>query len=472
MIDLSGLRGETLAVFGLGASGLSAIEALVAGGANVLAWDDKDAARKAAEKLGAKVERYDNWDWTRIASLVLAPGVPLTHPRPHPVVLTAREAEVEVIGDVELFARAYKKAPPGAPKIVAITGSNGKSTTTVLVAHLLNALGTRAVAVGNIGTPILSAPGWSQADIYVAELSSFQLDLTSSLKADVAVLLNITPDHLDRHGDMANYVAAKCRIFLNQTANDHAVIGVDDAPSQTICTELSSKARRVVTPVTVGAAVGFGVFAMDAVVYSRDGGRTETLASLKNAKALQGAHNWQNAAAALAVLRVLGVEPTKAQRALDSFSGLPHRAETVAKAGRLTFINDSKATNPEAAAKSLSAYSDVFWIAGGRSKSDDFSVLAGSVKSVRQAFFIGEAAETMKGAFPDIPSEVSGTLVKAVRAAAEAAEASDAKEPVILLAPACASFDQFTNFEARGDAFRALARLQARKADGSNGEAA
>ncbi len=474
MIDLTGWRGEKLGVFGLGASGLAAIEALKAGGAGVFAWDDKEPARGLAAKLGAEIAPFEDWPWADLSSLILAPGVPLTHPKPHAIVEKARASDVEIIGDVELFCRAREQAPAPRPKLVAITGSNGKSTTTALVTHLLSAFGKRAVAVGNIGVPVLAAPGWTQTEVYIAELSSFQLELTPSLHADVAVLLNITPDHLDRHGDMAGYTAAKKNVFTNQTAGDAAIVGVDDGPSQSICTELTALRKQTVTPVSVGAALGSGYFAMDGAVYARRNGRAEALAKLKTASSLRGAHNWQNAAAALAVLEALGHDPAKAQRALDSFTGLPHRAELAAQAGKVLFINDSKATNPDAALKSLTAFNDVFWIAGGKSKTDDFSAIAPAMGRVRKAFFIGEAADALAAAFPDTPHEISGTLVKAVRAAAAEAEASDAAEPAVLLAPACASFDQFANFEARGDAFRALARLQARKSGGddANGAAA
>jgi len=484
VIDLSAWRGETVAVFGLGASGLSACRALAAAGARVLAWDDREAAQAAADRTGARIAPFGGWNWGEIASLVLSPGVPLTHPRPHEVVLAAQAAGVEVIGDTEIFQRALDAARArhagDPPRLVAITGTNGKSTTTKLTEHLLTGLGVEAVAIGNIGAPVLDAPDFEPGRVYVMEVSSYQLDLTPGLHADVAVLLNISPDHLDRHGSMEGYVASKRKVFANLARGDAAVVGVDDPWCEAACIEVTKRDTASVTPVAVGASISSGVFAVEGCVYERQDAKTTRIASLKGAASLRGAHNHQNAAAALAIVRGLGLDAALAARRLDVFKGLAHRSELVGRIGRVSFVNDSKATNPEAAAKALGAWPAIYWIAGGRAKSDDFSALDPVMGRVRRAYFIGEAAERMAAAFAKTPHQRCKTLSEAVSLAADDAAADEAGEPpVVLLSPACASFDQFENFEARGDAFRALVHVARKKAaaagektDAENGEAA
>jgi UDP-N-acetylmuramoylalanine--D-glutamate ligase len=369
---------------------------------------------------------------------------------------------VEILGDVELFARTVNACPAWKkPKVAAITGTNGKSTTTALLAHILNAAGKDARVGGNIGAGVLGLDDMHGGAVYVLELSSYQLDLTSSLKADAAVLLNISPDHLERHGGMEGYVAAKRRIFLNQGVGDTAVIGVDDPIGQHICTELLAANRRTITPISAGRAMGRGVYALQGVLYDATGERAVEVADLTQAKALLGRHNWQNAAAAYAAAVALGVAPIDAIAAIDSFAGLAHRMEDVGTVDGVRFINDSKATNADAARQAMTALPRFFWIAGGRAKAGGIEPLRDLFDKVAHAYLIGEAAADFQVTLGDAcPVTISGTLDQAVRDAF--ADAGGSGRPaVVLLSPACASFDQFPDFEVRGDAFRAAVQALA-----------
>jgi UDP-N-acetylmuramoylalanine--D-glutamate ligase len=455
MIRVRGFDGKRVAVFGLARSGLTAARALMAGGAEVLAWDDGEAARAAAHEQGLPLFDLREADWSGVDALCLSPGVPLTHPTPHWTVQAARAAGVEILGDVELFARTLNACPEWRkPKVAVITGTNGKSTTTALLAHILNAAGKDVRVGGNIGAGVLGLDDMHGGAVYVLELSSYQLDLTASLKADVAVLLNVTPDHLDRHGGMEGYVAAKRRVFQNQGKGDVAIIGVDDTIGQRICTELLAANRRTIVPVSAGRAMGRGVYALQGVLYDVTGDRAVEVADLTRAKGLPGKHNWQNAAAAYAAATALGVSPSEAMAALQSFGGLAHRMETVGAIGRVRFINDSKATNADAARQAMSTLPRFRWIAGGRAKAGGIEPLRDLFDRVDHAYLIGEAALDFKGSLAgSAPVTLSGTLERAVSDAyADAAKAGE--ETVVLLSPACASFDQFPDFEARGDAFR------------------
>ncbi|MDH4385873.1 MAG: UDP-N-acetylmuramoyl-L-alanine--D-glutamate ligase [Caulobacter sp.] len=455
MIPVTGFEGRTVAVFGLGRTGLTAARALIAGGATVAAWDDNPKGREAALEEGLPLFDLKAADWSGFAALLLSPGVPLTHPTPHWTVDYARAAGVEIVGDVELFARTINAAPlHRRPRVAAITGTNGKSTTTALLGHILRSAGRDARIGGNIGVGLLGLPDMHGGAIYVLELSSFQLDLTSSLKADAAILLNITPDHLDRHGDMDGYVAAKRRILLNQGKGDTAVIGVDDSWCQRICTEITAANRRTILPISAGKAMGRGVYALSGVLYDATGDRTVEIADLGGARSLPGKHNWQNAAAAYAAALALGLSPEEASNGLMTFPGLAHRMETVQRIGRVRFVNDSKATNTDAARQALSSYARVYWIAGGRAKAGGIEDLVDLFSRVQQAYLIGEAqdafARTLDG---KAPYRLCGDMDTAVAAAfADAAASED--ESIILLSPATASFDQFADFEARGEAFR------------------
>ena len=457
MIPVAGFRNRTVAVFGLARTGLTAARALIAGGAKVALWDEgADACARAAAE-GLPLADLAVADFSAFDALLLSPGVPLTHPVPHWTVDKAKAAGVEIIGDTELFARTVNATEAWKrPKVAAITGTNGKSTTTALLGHILKAADKDARIGGNIGQGVLGLEPMHGGAVYVLELSSYQLDLTSSLKADAAVLLNVSPDHLDRHGGMDGYVAAKRRVFLNQGLGDTAIVGVDDPWCQTICTELLALNRRTVRPISSGRAMGRGYYALQGILYDATGERTTEVADLALIKTLPGRHNWQNAAAAYAAALALGVSPQDAAKSLASFEGLAHRMETVGALGRVSFINDSKATNADAARQAMGTIPKFHWIAGGRAKAGGIEPLADLFGHVEKAYLIGEAADdfarTLEG---HAAYERCGTLDRAVERAWRDAAASG-EEAVVLLSPACASFDQFPDFEVRGDAFRDL----------------
>ncbi|RRN62071.1 UDP-N-acetylmuramoyl-L-alanine--D-glutamate ligase [Caulobacter sp. 602-1] len=456
MIPVRGFEDKTVAVFGLGRTGLTAARALIAGGAKVALWDEKPESREAAAAEGFPVVDLQAADWSQFAALMLSPGVPLTHPKPHWTVDKAKAAGVEILGDVELFARTVNAAPVHKrPKIIAITGTNGKSTTTALIGHLCASAGRDTRVGGNIGLGVLGLEDMHGGAVYVLELSSYQLDLTSSLKADATVLLNISPDHLDRHGGMDGYIAAKRRIFLNQGKGDTAIIGVDDPWCQQICTEITAANRRTIWPISAGKAMGRGVYALQGVLYDATGERVVEMADLLRARSLPGRHNWQNAAAAYAAARAIGIPAHDAVEGLMTFPGLAHRMETVGKIGKVRFVNDSKATNADAARQAMSSYPKFYWIAGGVAKAGGIDDLKDLFPRIAKAYLIGEAANvfamTLAGK-ADV--KMSGTLEKAVQQAYADAAASG-EDAVVLLSPACASFDQFSDFEARGEAFRA-----------------
>ncbi|HXI87403.1 MAG TPA: UDP-N-acetylmuramoyl-L-alanine--D-glutamate ligase [Parvularculaceae bacterium] len=470
MILVPKVEKKKIGVFGLGATGIAAAEALVASGADVFTWDESPSAREKTANTEFRAEHPKEWPWKELASLVLSPGVPLTHPKPHAIVRKAYAENIEVIGDIELFARAMNKFAEGArPRIVAVTGSNGKSTTTALIGHILKDAGFPAIVGGNIGEPLLALPEPTPESVYVLELSSFQLDLAKSLRVNIAVMLNISPDHLDRHGDMAGYVAAKLRIFLNQQPEDWAIIGVDDAESQRACAALSAQGGRRIAPISAEGSLGRGVFSLAGKLFYNLDGKTGEAGDIRAISSLRGVHNWQNAAAALAAAIAAGVSPALAVKAMERFESLPHRMEIVARSGTVLFVNDSKATNADAAAKALNSYDEIFWIAGGRPKEGGILSLRPLMKKVRRAYLVGEAAEAFEAQLQGaVPIVQCGDLERAVARAARDALQNKALSSVVLLSPACASYDQFKNFEERGDEFRRLAQAAARSA----GEAA
>jgi UDP-N-acetylmuramoylalanine--D-glutamate ligase len=454
MIPVPTFAGRDVAVLGLGLSGLATARALEAGGANVFAWDDKEKAREEVASAGFALTDLATVDWARFAALVLAPGIPLTHPAPHWSVAKAREAGIEVIGDIELFFRARaQSATPG--KVVAITGTNGKSTTTALTAHLLEAGGKRVALGGNIGKAVLDLEPFADDLTYVLELSSFQIDLAPSLAPDAAALINITPDHLDRHGTLDDYARIKARIFAHLPAGATAVVGVDDEPSRAIADSL--KGQFAVKRIAVGRAVETGVWANDGVLHEVEAGTELARADLAGIGSLRGAHNWQNAAFAYALARSQGLSAEAIAQALETFAGLGHRMEQVARRGRVLFVNDSKATNADAAGKALASFTDIYLIIGGRPKEGGLAGLEPLFPRIARAYLIGEAAEAFAGQLGGAVEHVHcGTLDKAVAEAAGDANRSQAAEPVVLLSPACASYDQFANFEKRGEAFRTI----------------
>jgi len=459
MIPVPTRAGQRLAIFGLGASGLAAGRALVASGAKVSAWDDDGRRREAAGKIGMPLLDLYRASWTRIEGLVLAPGIPLTHPAPHPVVELAKKAHCPVLGDIELFAET---AP--AAIVIGITGTNGKSTITALVGHVLKSAGKSVQVGGNLGTPVLDLDPLPADGAYVLELSSYQLDLTEHAKFDVAVLVNVSPDHLDRHGGMSGYVAAKRRIFRARGSDEAkgrkiaqtAVVGMDDSYSREIRDALSHESAWRVVPVSGVRRIEGGVYVIEGLLYDETAGALGPVLDVRNAPNLPGAHNWQNAAAAYAAARAAGAAPSDIARSIETYPGLPHRQERIATVKGVTFINDSKATNGDSAARALACYTAIYWIAGGKPKDDGLGKAVEWLHGVRHAYLIGEAAARFEG---DLAGKVktnrSETLARAMREAFADARKEHAEDAVVLLSPACASFDQFANFEARGEAFRA-----------------
>jgi UDP-N-acetylmuramoylalanine--D-glutamate ligase len=425
MITSPAFRGKRYAVLGLARSGLATVDALVASGAEVTAWDTREEARAM---VAGKATLADPLaiDLAGFAAIIVSPGVPLNR---HPIAAAGAAAGVPVIGDIELFAQARSNLP--AHKVVGITGTNGKSTTTALIHHLVETAGMPALLGGNIGLPILGQAPLAAGGVYVLELSSYQIDLTFSLDCDVTVLLNITPDHLDRYDGFAGYAASKARLFALQSAGHVAVIADEDAPSRAIADGVTSRLVRVAA--------------------SQAGDQSAW-------PALQGPHNAQNAAAAIAVAHALGLGEAAITQGLRTYPGLPHRMERVATRAGVLFVNDSKATNPASAAPALAAFPPhpnrrIHWILGGLPKGSDLAECEPYFGNVAAAYTIGDAgpmfADLLRAAGK--PVVESGTLVEAVRAAAAAAAPGE----VVLLSPACASFDQFADYEARGEAFRA-----------------
>lgn len=443
------LQGKSVAIFGLGLSNMAVIRALAAHNVRVYAWDDAPAKFEGAAAAGAIVAELDADVLAQCAVLVLAPGVNFTVD-PHPVVVRARDAGLEIICDIEIFYRAR----PEACRIVAITGTNGKSTTSALTGHIFNQCGQRAHVAGNIGRPVLDLDGIGAGDVVVLELSSFQLDLCPQFSADIAVLMNITPDHLDRHGTMDEYVNAKRRI-LNDTGD--AVIAIDDPLSKALAIEAAQKGARKVHMVSVGGPIEGGVYMQDgALIDDMDGEGAEIFRPL--VATLPGVHNQQNILVAYNIARLFGIAPSAIAEAVKTYPGLPHRQFLVRIINGMPYINDSKATNADAAARALSCYRKIYWIAGGRMKEGGLDGLDMYMDRIRHVFLIGEAAEHFADWLDKrgVPHTISRTLERAVEDAHDLAQA-ERGEPggmgTVLLSPACASFDQFQNFEDRGDLF-------------------
>ena len=456
MTPVTTFSGRTVAVFGLGMSGIASCRALAAGGAKVIAADDSAAGRQAAADAGFQVEDLASSDWSQLAALVLAPGVPLTHPEPHWTVRKARAAGVEIIGDVELFARERAKIAPQAP-FVAITGTNGKSTSTALTAHILKEAGRDVQMGGNIGTAILSLQPPADNRCHVVEMSSFQIELTPTLEPTLGILLNISPDHLDRHGTMQNYAGLKARVVQGAR---HPVVGNDDDWCRDIGERLRLSSRTWVDTISAQDRVSHGWYANGTELIARAPwtGPLGRFADLAGISSLRGQHNIQNALAASAAAMHLGLTPEQVAAALATFPGLPHRLEEIGRIGNTLFINDSKATNADSAATALSAFAgDIFWILGGRPKQGGITPLAQFFPRVAKAYLVGEAADEFAATLDgQVAYERCDTLERAVPGAARNAAASGATQPVVLLSPACASFDQYRNFEVRGEAFRRL----------------
>ncbi len=453
MTPVESFRGKRVALFGLGGSGLATAEALRAGGAVVVVWDDAEPAVEKARAAGFEARDLRTLDWKALAALVLSPGVPLTHPAPHWSVELARKAGVEIIGDIELFCRERRRLAPDAP-FIAITGTNGKSTTTALIAHILAQAGKDVQLGGNIGTPVLALDAPSPGKIHVIEMSSYQIDLTPSLSPSIGILLNLSPDHLDRHGTMEHYAAVKERLVK---AADMAIIGVDDNFSEAIAVRLDHSGKPIVR-ISLKETLGAGIHVRGREIFAwRGHGRK--LADISGIGSLRGDHNAQNAAAAVAACLRVGLDEASIQAGLASFPGLAHRMEQIGRVGKALLINDSKATNADSTEKALLSFDEgLFWILGGKPKEGGIHSLAPYFPRIAKAYLIGAAAEEFAATLAGkVAFEHCGTLDVAVSAAARDAQNADFDEPVILLSPSCASFDQFSNFEVRGRRFRELA---------------
>jgi len=453
MITVTEYAGQKVGVFGLGKAGQAAVASLSAGGAQVFSWDDKGNGSMA----------FEQWPWAELKALVLSPGVPLTHPKPHPVVELAHAHNVPVIGEVELLYRACPDA-----RFIGITGTNGKSTTTTLIGHILQHAGVKAEVGGNLGTPALALAPLGKDGIYVLELSSYQLDLLKTVRFNIAAFLNVTPDHLDRHGDMEGYIAAKMHIFDRQQKGDVAVIAVDDEYTKGI--RDSGFRIQEIIEVSAYQTLVAGVYVQDGVLIDARIPNPESRIRLNDIATLTGQHNWQNAVVAYGVARACGVAPDVIYKAMQSFEGLRHRLQTVAIIKGVRFINDSKATNADATSHALAPFENIYWILGGKPKEGGIVPLAEYFPKVAHAFLIGQAedefAQTLEG---KVAYTRCGTLDVAVKKAADMAfkdsgskisspnpESRILNPPVVLLSPACASFDQFKSFEERGDVFCTL----------------
>lgn len=466
MIAAHSMQDKTVALFGLGGSGIATAKAIAAGGARVIAWDDNPESVARAQGAGIETSDLRLVDWKQFSSFVLSPGVPLTHPRPHWTVDLARAAGVEIVGDVELFVRERNLAGKNSP-FIAITGTNGKSTTTALIAHIIRASGRDMQLGGNIGTAVMTLEPPADGRHYVVECSSYQIDLAPSINPTAGILLNLTPDHLDRHGTMQHYAEIKERLVAG---SETAIVGVDDSFCAAIADRLE-RAGKPVIRISKRLPIPNGYFADGATLYLAENGAKTAVASLQGIGSLRGEHNAQNALAAFAACRSVGLSADEINAGLKTFPGLAHRMEQVARQGRTLFVNDSKATNADAAAPALSSFPRIYWIAGGLPKEGGIASLSGFFPRIAKAYLIGEAAPQFAATLGEAaPYEISGTIAAAVEHAARDAAGDGSQEAVVLLSPACASFDQFQNFEKRGEAFRSavLALAGASPIQGAN----
>lgn len=459
MIPVVGYQGRKVAVLGLGRSGLATARALLAGGAEALLWDDSPESRAKAEAEGFTLTDLGRHGALEgVAALVVSPGIPHLYPAPHKVIARAMDLGVPVDNDIGLFFRSYATKDwdgfDQTPRVVAITGSNGKSTTTALIRHILDEAGRPVQMAGNIGRGVLDIEPAQDGEVVVLELSSYQTELARALTPDVAVFTNLSPDHLDRHGGMGGYFAAKRRLFA-EGGPDRAVIGVDEVEGRFLADQLAQGAEddRVIRVSSGTKLEGFGwaVFARKGFLAEWRKGRQVASIDLREIKGLPGAHNHQNACAAYAACRTLGLGPKEIEAALRSFAGLPHRSQLVGERAGVRFVNDSKATNVDSAAKALQAFDRIRWIAGGMGKEGGIAALQPLLGSVVKAYLIGHSARDFALQIGETPHELCETMERAVARAAEEAQPGE----VVLLAPAAASFDQYPNFEKRGEDFMA-----------------
>ncbi|PKP73253.1 MAG: UDP-N-acetylmuramoyl-L-alanine--D-glutamate ligase [Alphaproteobacteria bacterium HGW-Alphaproteobacteria-6] len=466
MIPVQGFEGQAVGVLGLGRSGLATARALHAGGALPRVWDDAPEARDRALAAGfAPHDLTRDAGWEGIAALIVSPGIPHLYPAPHPVIARAMALGVPVDNDIGLFFRSWATAGwdamDVAPKVVAVTGSNGKSTTTALIHHILTGAGRAAQIGGNIGRGVLDLDPAAEGEVAVLELSSYQTDLARALTPDIAVFTNLSPDHLDRHGGLGGYFAAKRRLFA-EGGPDRAVIGVDEAEGRFLAGQLAEgpnddRVIRISSGQKLDGA-GWSVFARKGFLAEWRRGRQVAAIDLRAMAGLPGAHNHQNACAAYAAARCLGLAPREIEAALASFTGLAHRSQLVAEVAGVRFVNDSKATNVDSAAKALQAFARIRWIAGGLGKEGGIAALRPHLGAVAKAYLIGHSARDFAlDLGPTTPHEICETMERAVARAAAEAEPGD----TVLLAPAAASFDQYPDFEKRGEDFTARVRALA-----------
>ncbi|WP_019959707.1 UDP-N-acetylmuramoyl-L-alanine--D-glutamate ligase [Woodsholea maritima] len=453
MIPIRAYQGTRVAVLGLGRTGMATAKALAAGGAEVSPWDDDAAKREGAEAAGLILDDLYARDWGDCGALVISPGIAHTLPKPHPIAAMAKAVGVPIINDITLLGEAFAKDPHA--QVIGVTGSNGKSTTCALIAHILSQAGLDVQLGGNIGRAVLDLDPPKPGRVYVLELSSYQLELADNLQCQVAVLTNLSPDHLERHGDMAGYVAAKAHIFTQSGPDDGVILGMDDVMSQTLYTKLRNR-RLKPRPVSAKKVLGDGVSVLGGKLYDAALGRSQHVLSLNGHPSLEGRHNGQNVGIAYSVARTLHIRPDVIKAAIASFKGLAHRQERLAPIDRVAFINDSKATNGAAASQALQRFRDIFWILGGEAKSDGVEATLAHLQSVRAAYVYGrDARKLIKQLGQSLPLVQCRSLEDATQRAFDDGLASSYEAPTVLLSPACASFDQFANFEARGAAFKA-----------------
>jgi len=458
VIPVRGYAGHRVAVLGLGRSGLAAARALRLGEAEALCWDDGEAARaRAADEGFELVDFRSDPAWDGVVALVTSPGIPHLYPKPHPVIAAAYARGVAVDNDIGLFFRSFGSTDwdqmDMPPRVICVTGSNGKSTTTALIHHCLQELGTPTQMAGNIGRGVFDLDPARDGEVVVLELSSYQIELARALAPDIAIFLNLSADHLDRHSGLGGYFAAKARLFT-QGGPERSIIGVDQAEGQYLANQMREMAGSGDPVIRIANTLqlkeGWSVFARKGFLAEWRNGRQVASLDLREGPGLPGAHNHQNACAAWAALRSLGHAPRALGPAFASYPGLAHRSQLVAERGGVRFVNDSKATNADAAAQALAAFDRVRWIVGGQAKDGGIEPLRPLFGRVAKAYLIGEAAEVFAATLgADVAWEVCGTMAEATTRAAAEAEAGD----VVLLAPASASFDQYPDFEARGADF-------------------
>ncbi|PPR77723.1 MAG: UDP-N-acetylmuramoylalanine--D-glutamate ligase [Alphaproteobacteria bacterium MarineAlpha2_Bin1] len=447
MIISKTYKGKNIAVMGLGKSGIATVESLAKVGANIFAWDDNSENCSKLDKKNYNISNLEKIDFKNISSLVLSPGIPLNFPKPHPVVERAKSAGCEVIGDFELFFRSKINA-----NVIGITGTNGKSTTTSLITHILKNKSINVQAGGNIGTPILSLDKIDSDGFYVLEISSYQLDLSSNISLDISVLLNIQPDHLDRHGSIENYYMIKKKIFESNKTSSIGVIGVDDFYSGKLYSEIKNINKSII-PISTKKKISGGVSVIDGIIY--DTRFNYNIIDINNITNLRGRHNWQNAAAAYIVAKEVGLSNDETKSAFETFKGLPHRLELVYKDKKTEYINDSKATNVHATSYALSSFESIFWILGGRSKDKEIDPLFPYLNRVEHAFTIGESGEMFaQQLYGKVEVEFVTSLENAFHRSVDTIKKRKLNKSVILFSPACSSFDQFKDFEERGEKFR------------------